>query len=568
MLLLTIFAFIAGVVTILSPCILPILPIVLSSTVGGGKKRPIGIIIGFVASFTFFTLFLASIVNATGVSATNIRYFSIIVIGFFGFSLLIPQFQAYTEKLFVSLSSKIPQVKSNEGGYWSGFLIGLSIGLLWTPCVGPILAAVISLALTGSVSGGAVIITLAYAIGTAIPMFIILLTGRALFNKVPWLLSNTGKIQKVFGVFMILTATGIYFNVDRDFQAYVLEKFPQWGQGLTSFEDNDAIRNKLDNLENQEKPSTLFNFDMSQKKAPEIISGGEWFNLNGQNPPTLSQLQTENKVVLIDFWTYTCINCIRTLPYLRSWHEKYSDDGLVIIGVHSPEFEFEKDADNVAKAIADFELEYLVVQDNNFATWRAYNNRYWPAKYLVNHKGEIVYEHFGEGEYDETEAQIQKALEEANSVEISDEISNETYSNYAQTPELYFGYSRIFLPAINEDISTDKLKTYTLKEPFPANKVGYEGQWLISEEYAQAKRGSKMQLKFSAKNVFIVMKIDPELSTTTAKVKVKINGNEQNIITVDEDKLYTIVELEEPSTNLLELEFLDDGVQLYAATFG
>lgn len=404
MILLIAFAFLAGVVTVLSPCILPLLPIILSSTTDtSGKRRPLGVVVGFVGSFTFFTLFLATIVKLTGIPADSLRFISIAVLVLFGLSLLIPQVQLLIEQLFSRLTRFVPQ---NQGktGFFGGLVIGLSLGLLWTPCVGPILASVISLALSGSVNAQALLITLSYSIGTAIPMFFIMIAGSTALQKVPWLLRNTGKIQKAFGVLMILTAVGIFFNVDRKFQTFILDTFPNYGVGLTRFEDNQNIRKELEKVNEKPMDETMLGKPMPQAKgpvAPEIIPGGQWFN---SEPLTLSQLK--GKVVVIDFWTYSCINCQRTLPYLRDWWQKYKDQGLVIIGVHAPEFEFEKDVGNVSQAIKDFKLEYPIVQDNNFATWRAYHNNYWPAKYFIDKDGIIRFTHFGEGAYDESEKVI------------------------------------------------------------------------------------------------------------------------------------------------------------------
>ncbi len=248
MILLIAFAFLAGVITVLSPCILPILPIILTSSIGGvstGKSRPLGVVIGFILSFTFFTLFLSTIVRLSGISADTLRLVSVLVIGGFGASLLIPQFQVLVEKMFSKMAVFMPS-NQRRTGFGGGLLIGFSVGLLWTPCVGPILASVISLAITGTVTFDAFLITLAYALGTAIPMFLIMLGGQNALRRVPWLLANLGHIQKLFGVLMILTAIGIFFNIDRKFQTFVLEKFPQYSVGLTQLEDNEAIRNELD----------------------------------------------------------------------------------------------------------------------------------------------------------------------------------------------------------------------------------------------------------------------------------------------------------------------------------
>ena len=575
MILLIAFAFLAGVITVLSPCILPILPIILSSSIGGvstGKSRPLGVVIGFILSFTFFTLFLSTIVRLSGIPAESLRIVSVIVIGLFGASLLIPQFQVLVEKMFSKLAAFMPSSQGRTG-FGGGLLIGLSVGLLWTPCVGPILASVISLAITGTVTFDAFLITLAYAIGTAIPMFLIMLGGQNALKRVPWLLANLGHIQKLFGVLMILTAIGIFFNVDRKFQTYVLNTFPQYGVGLTQFEDNDAIRQELDKKAGQEikkedmgKPM----FDLSSPKgptAPELIPGGAWFN---SDPLTLERLK--GKVVIIDFWTYSCINCQRTMPYLRDWNEKYKDKGLVIIGVHSPEFEFEKSEKNVAQAIKDFRLTYPIVQDNDFATWRAYNNRYWPAKYIIDREVYIRYTHFGEGAYDETEKVIQDLLKETGATDVSNEINNPTYQIQSKTHEIYLGFSRIDGFSSPEQIKQNALSTYTSPTNLGANQVAYEGNWIVSDEYANPQKGAKLHLNFESKEVFLVMRT----KGAPAKVKVFVDGKAQyfgvdnvdGTVTVNKDTLYKLINLPTPGRHLLRLEFEDSNMEIFAFTFG
>lgn len=534
MIILIFFAFLAGIVTILSPCILPILPVVLATSVTGenSKKRPYGIVTGFILSFTFFTLFLSTIVKVFGISADSLRSISILVIAGFGLSLLIPRVQLFIESLFARLANFVPASPSGgpssagKTGFGGGVLIGLSLGLLWTPCVGPILASVISLAITGSVNSQAVLITLAYSLGTAIPMFVIIQSGQKLFTRLPWLLRNTANIQKAFGVIMIATAIGIYQGVDRTFQTYILTKFPQYGSGLTRFEDRAFLKPQLEDMKN---PGVTLRKKGSL--APELIAGGQWLN---SEPLTLSQLK--GQVVLLDFWTYTCINCQRTLPYLKSWDEKYRDKGLVIIGVHAPEFEFEKSVDNVKEAVADFGLKYPIMQDNNFATWRAYKNNYWPAKYLVDREGNIRYTHFGEGDYDETESAIQELLA------VQMPIANPSYETYGRTPETYLGSLR----------SGDE------------SYLRYQGQWVQSEEYSTPSSGSRLTLKFDAMSVYLVMRH----SGSPATVKVYLDGTYVKDVIVTKDMLYTLVDLDTAGRHTLELEFLDSNAQLFAFTFG
>ena len=252
MVLLVVFAFLAGVVTILSPCILPILPIILSSSFGGkqvNKWRPLGVVAGFVASFTFFTLFLSTIVRLSGISADALRLFAVLVVGGFGISLLIPKLQFFIEQAFSRLTKFAPHSNSNTG-FGSGFIVGLSLGLLWTPCVGPILASVLSLAISGTVTTQAFFIALAYSAGTSLPMLLIMLGGQSMLKRAPWLLENTGKVQKAFGGVMVLTAIGILFNLDRQFQTLVLDRFPQYGAWLTQIEDTQPVRQQVENFIN------------------------------------------------------------------------------------------------------------------------------------------------------------------------------------------------------------------------------------------------------------------------------------------------------------------------------
>lgn len=575
MILLIAFAFLAGIITVLSPCILPILPIILTSSIGGvntGKSRPIGVVTGFILSFTFFTLFLSTIVRLSGIPAETLRIVSVIVIAGFGVSLLVPQFQIIVEKLFSKLAGFMP---SNQGrrGFGGGLLIGFSVGLLWTPCVGPILASVISLAITGTVTFDAFLITLAYSIGTAIPMFLIMLGGQNALRRVPWLLSNLGNIQKIFGILMILTAIGIFFNVDRKFQTYILTTFPQYGTGLTQLEDNAAIRKELDKkagveMKDDDKGKPLF--DMLEDEgvvAPEIIPGGAWFN---SEPLMLNTLK--GKVVLVDFWTYSCINCQRTFPYLSDWHKKYKDKGLVIIGVHSPEFEFEKSEKNLAQAIEDFKLAYPIVQDNDFATWNAYSNRYWPAKYIIDKKGNIRYQHFGEGAYDETEKVIQELLKEAGATDVTSKINNPTYQIQAKTPEIYLGYGRIEHFSSPETIQNDTRKNYSAPPNLNNNEFAYKGAWNVMKEYANPQKGAELHLNFEAKEVFLVMRTKGQ----PAKVKVYIDNklqyfganNNNGIVTVEKDTLYKLINLPAAGKHILRLEFEDSNAELFAFTFG
>lgn len=555
MLILLVFAFIAGVVTILSPCILPVLPIVLSGSVIGGNRRPLGIVTGFILSFTFFTLFLSAIVRATGLPADSLRFLAILVIGIFGISLLVPKFQAWLETAFSRLANAAP---TNQGtGFVSGFFMGISLGLVWDPCVGPILASIIALALTGTVNGTTFLITLSYSIGTAIPLFAILYGGRNVVAKLP----NPVNIQKFFGILMVLVAVAMYLNLDRKFQTYILTVFPNYGSGLTKIETIPIVMNALQSLQKKPVDTTsqgkpMFDvLNTNATSAPEITGGQKWFN---SDPLTLAGLK--GKVVMVDFWTYTCINCIRTLPYTKAWYEKYKDKGFVLIGVHTPEFEFEKDATNVGKAIKDFGITYPVVQDNDYAIWNAYSNQYWPADYLINKDGKIVDTHFGEGDYDATEKKIQ------NELNVSMPVNNPTYKVQTQTPETYLGLARLGALSSPQTPVEGQTLNYTAPNPVPYNTFAFGGTWTETQERAMPSIGAALTYHYDAKSVYLVMR--PKVEGVSGNVEVYLDGKLSQTITVDTDKLYNLITLPTQGEHILQLKFLDGNLELYAFTFG
>jgi len=571
MTLLILFAFIAGLVTILSPCILPILPIILSGSVGEGKRRPFGIVTGFILSFTFFTLALSSLVKATGLSADVLRTLAVGMIIFFGISLLVPQTQVLLEKLVSRLSQLTPKNSSNSG-FLGGILVGLSLGLIWAPCVGPILASVITLAATSQVGFLTLFITLAYSLGTAIPMLAITYGGRQLLQKNPWLLRNTNKIQKIFGVVMILTGMAIFFNIDRQFQAYILEKFPQYGAGLTAVEDNRFVRSELSKLSGNSSAGPV-KLQTTGVKAADFTAGGAWIN----SEPLSLENELKGKVVLVDFWTYSCINCIRTFPYLRAWHEKYKDKDFVIVGVHSPEFEFEKKLANVEKAVKDFELKYPVVLDNEFKIWKAYQNQYWPAHYLIDKNGQIRYSHFGEGKYLETENAIRTLLDEA-PLEKSEIEEGQATPRVKLTPETYLGWQRAASYTRQNSIQIDKTALYQLSDPLANDAVGLEGNWTVQGENVRAEAaGALMTLSFLARKVHLVL---ASSTGSPGKVRVLLDGQplpeaaftqdtlQGGEIMVSEPRKYDILDLKSSSQrHTLELIF-DPGIEAYAFTFG
>lgn len=576
MLILILFAFIAGVITVLSPCILPILPIVLSGSVGGGKRRPFGIVAGFITSFTFFTLALSTIVKATGLPSDLLRNVAITTIILLGFSMVLPHTQLFLERLFTRLSNYAPRANTSDG-FVGGFVLGMTLGLVWAPCVGPILAAVITLAVTSSVNLAAVFITFAYSLGTAIPMFAIIISGRGLLQKNRWLLQNAAAIQRGFGVIMIAVGLSMVLQLDRRFQTLILEKFPQYGVGLTAIENNQFVQNQLNALRGEGSGLRSAELLAAEVKAPELASGGPWIN----SPPLRLTDELKGKVILIDFWTYSCINCIRTFPYLRQWYDTYKDRDFVIVGVHSPEFEFEKKLDNVQRAVTDFGLTYPVVLDNEFSIWDAYRNRAWPSHYLIDKNGYIRYVHVGEGNYDTTEQAIrtllgEEAVKDLPATELARTNPNPHVATLRQTPETYLGWGRAASYTTENQILPDQPAKYELEFPLDTNQVGLSGLWTVERERVTADANdAKLSLQFTAKYVYLVM---DTIDGQPKKVQVFLDGQPitvgataemqtPGVFDVTEARKYDVVSLPESGTHLLEL-VIEEGTAAFAFTFG
>ena len=383
MLILCIFAFLAGIATTLSPCILPVLPILLSAGVAKGRWRPFGIILGVILSFTFFTLALNALVKATGVSPNFLRYLAIIVIIFFGLVMIFPALSNWFARLTAPLQSVGTSLgERGKEGFYSGIIVGVSLGLVWTPCAGPILATIATLVATSSVTLNAIFLTLFYSLGAALPMFLIMYGGNRALLSSRTLSKYSESIRKFFGVLMVIGGLLLAFNWDVYFNQLAINYFP-----FVQVDTNPNVQNELSKLQNvgaspffpmKESSLGLPNYG----KAPDFVGIDHWIN-----SPPLHLSDLKGKVVLVDFWTYSCINCIRTFPYLRKWYDTYHDKGFVIVGVHTPEFEFEKKFSNVEDAAKRFHLTYPIAQDNDYKTWQAFHNSYWPAHFLIDQRG-------------------------------------------------------------------------------------------------------------------------------------------------------------------------------------
>ena len=553
MIVLLVFAFLSGLATILAPCIWPLLPIVLSATTTGGKGKPLGITVGIVLSFSVVTLALSYLVKILPLDPDVLRFVAAFIITVLGFVLIIPQLTAHFEAAVSRLVGTVGQrfTKRSDNDWWSGFVTGLACGVIWAPCAGPILATIATLAATRSGCWGVTILTLFYAAGVGVPLFALTVLGQKLFQRSKFMNRYLRRIQQVFGAVMIATAVMIVTNYDKVLQVKLLDAFPSYTTWLVDLESTPVVQDQLDELRGV---NDAVDVTTTGYAAPDIIGIANWLN---SEPLTLDELR--GKVVLIDFWTYTCINCIRTLPHVQGWYEQYQDDGLVVIGVHSPEFEFEKDTGNVQNAIDMYGLTYPVAQDNDFATWKNYNNRYWPAKYLIDAKGNIRYTHFGEGEYDKTENAIRALLAEAGATVTNDmqDLPDET-PVYATTPETYLGLGRIDRFASNEPIQYG-VGDYSLPDVLPLHGVAFNGSWDVESQYAEANVGAQLRLHFKAADVFLVIKPAGEGDTITVN---------DEIITLDTERLYQLYSSTTVVDDELTITFNDPSTQVFAFTFG
>jgi cytochrome c biogenesis protein CcdA/thiol-disulfide isomerase/thioredoxin len=595
MVILLSFAVLAGAGTALSPCVLPVLPALLSAGGVGGRRRPLGIVLGLSITFTVTIIGLANVVDGVGLGSDPLRDVAVAVLLIFGIVLLAPRLSDRLEAPLSRLARFGP--RDSGDGFLSGLLVGGALGFVYTPCASPILAAVISVS---AASGRTITVAIAYAIGSAVVLLALSLGGRRLFDRV----RRAGRgplLQRALGTIMILTALAIVTNLDVNFDQFVAEKIPD--VNLTaSLECSSTVTGRLHEITGKEakfKPAngssscsgSASTVHVAAKNAsqatllaaahalpnigtaPEFTETQDWFNTTGDRPLKLSSLR--GRVVLIDFWTYTCINCIRTLPYLKAWDAAYRKDGLTIVGVETPEFAFEHDAGNVKDAIEQFGLRYPVVQDNNMGTWNAYGNEYWPADYLIDAKGQVRYATFGEGDYDKTETAIRALLAESGAqVGGKSHPTGVVVPSELATPETYLGTARAA-----GWINGPKTGTHDYGPPptgkLAVNDFAFSGTWNIASQPAEAVSGAGIDLEFDAKDVYLVLSSQDE---RPLPVQVLLDGHpipakddgadvHDGVVTVRRQRLYSLVSLTRDESHRLSLRFAD-GVTGYAFTFG
>jgi cytochrome c biogenesis protein CcdA/thiol-disulfide isomerase/thioredoxin len=548
-------AFAAGVITAFTPCILPVLPIVLAGGAGGGtKRRPYAIAAGLVTTFTAFLLAGAWLWGLLGISAKHQIRIGAVLLLLLALTLVVPKVGELVERPFALFTRR------RAGDLGGGFLLGASLGLVFVPCGGPVLAALTANAATDRVGGWIVAIAIAYAVGAALPLLAIAHGSRGLAARFR---QHAQAVRIGGGVLMAAAAVVIYQGWAETLQT----KVPGYAQRVqNAVEGTATAKAKLDRLGGKTKPAFVARGQQLASQldkvplkdygaAPDVHDISAWIN---SRPLSLTKLR--GKVVLVDFWTYSCINCLRTLPYLKAWDLRYRSKGLVILGVHTPEFAFEHDLGNVRAAVKRLGVDYPVALDNSYGTWKAYSNNYWPADYLVDQAGRVRHVHFGEGDYAQTERNIRLLLAAGKAGPLPQAGRDRDRTPLElRTPESYLGYLRIGNYA-GSPLRTDRVAAYGFPASLTQDSYAYAGMWKVEGERIVAGDNARLRLHFQARTVHLVL-------TGRGFVTVKVNGKMLQTARVDGARLYTLVRQKSASDGMLELSFTRD-LAAYAFTFG
>lgn len=566
---LIIIGLLGGLITGISPCILPVLPVIFltggaqsarfeGETAPARRSRPYLVIAGLVLSFSLVTLVGSVLLGLLNLPQDVIRWAGIVVLVVIGAGLLIPRFEQILEKPFQWLPRRNVQ---NRGG---GFGVGLALGAVFVPCAGPVLAAIIVAGATGQIGTGTVLLTVSFAVGVAIPLLAFALAGRGLVERIRAFRTRERGLRITGGIAMIALAIGLVFNVPQLLQQLVPDYTADLQEGLAE-EQADALElggivtdenRELDNCDNGAKE--LQECGM----APTIRGIAEWMNTPEGAPVDLEDLR--GQVVLIDFWAYSCINCQRSIPHVVAWDQVYGDAGLQVIGIHSPEYAFEKEPDNVAAGIADFGIEYPVALDNSLSTWTNYRNRYWPAHYLIDAEGTVRHISFGEGNYATTEKLIRELLEEADpgvSLPAATDVEDATPEVGSTTEETFLGSSKDVNYGGGDSYGAGA-RTFTLPDDQPDDSFALDGDWEVETQYATPTAdGAAVRLDYRAREVRMVL-------AGSGEIVLHTQDGDRRTITVDgTPRSYQLVEGGETHQGVLTVE-VPAGIQVYSFTFG
>ncbi|EJM05641.1 cytochrome c biogenesis protein [Pseudomonas sp. GM102] len=593
---LLVLAYLGGVLTIVSPCILPVLPFVFARTGQPFIKSGLPLLAGMALTFALVAS-LAAVGGGWVVQVNQYgRWLALLFVALFGLTLLLPRLAERLTRPLVAAGGRLSEAAGADTRPRPGasLLIGVATGLLWAPCAGPILG----LLLTGAALQGANVATtlllLVYAAGAATSLAAALLLGGKVFAAMKRSIGAGEWLRRGLGVAMLAGVVAIALGLDTGILARVsTASTGDIEQALVSrlasklSTDSGAMMSQTPRGGDQPAGS----MKMTAKTPDTLPIEGNLPSLDGAvqwlNSPPLTAQALKGKVVLVDFWTYSCINCLRTLPYVKAWAEKYRDQGLVVIGVHTPEFAFERDIGNVTKAMKDLGITYPVAIDNDYKVWRAFNNQYWPAHYFADARGRIRYHHFGEGKYAESERVIQQLLREAGAEKVADGLINARAEGVqlapdmseVQSPETYVGYRRAEHFVAETDLAPDKVTAYSPPSQLALNNWSLEGQWTVGPERAVSNApASRIVYRFHARDLHLVL--GPGADGKPVRFKVLIDGKPPGDAhgvdvapdgsgSVTEQRLYQLVrQTAGVRDRTFSIEFLDPGVSAYAFTFG
>lgn len=573
-------SFLAGALTALAPCTISLLPVIVGGSLSGGtsKKRALVVTASLGVSVILFTFLLKVSTVFINVPPSFWSVLSGVIVTLLGIAMIFPQIWDAIPFLnrINQDSNRLLATGYQKQNLLGDILVGAALGPVFSSC-SPTYFLILATVLPASFALGFVYLV-AYAIGLCGLLLVITLAGQKLLETLGVASDPYGWFKRSIGVLLVIVGLAIVFGVDKKLQVALSGSIfdeTRIEQMLLSKQGGD-MPEKLDTLNTADISETATMEErlgikmMRYERAPEITNPSGFLNTGGK-PVTLGEYRGK-KVVLVDFWTYSCINCKRTTPYLNAWYEKYKDQGLEIVGIHTPEFAFEHVIDNVARAIGEEKIKYPVVLDNDYATWGAFKNSYWPRKYLVDIDGYIVYDHAGEGDYDITELEIQKALAERARVLKQNEAvaggivtpSEVTDIDFGQvgSPETYFGSSRNQYLG-NGSVGKSGVQTFAAPKNMSRNRLYLSGSWNIQDEYAESGGAGAILYTYKAKNVYLVMSSEKEMVVT-----VLLDGKEIRKLTVHPHTLYPIVEGTDYAEHTLEIRVPAAGLEAYAFTFG
>ena len=567
-------AYFGGVLTILSPCILPVLPFVFARSDQPFRKSGLPLLAGMTITFALVAS-LATVGGGWAVRANQFgRIAALVLFALFGLTLLFSSLADRLSRPLVQLGNRLSRNSDSGPSVVNSFLLGIGTGLLWAPCAGPILGLILTGAALQGASTHTVILLLSYAAGAATSLAVALLAGGRIFAAMKHGLGVEEWIRRALGVAVLAAVAAVAFGLDRG----VLTRL--------SLASTGGLEQRLvDRFHPSNQPKRIVlnqTIDISDSALPSLAGATTWIN----SPPlTLESLR--GKVVLVDFWTYSCINCLRTLPYIKAWNEKYKDSGLVIIGVHTPEFPFEKDEANVRKAVKDLGVLYPVPMDNDYKIWRSFNNEYWPADYFIDATGRTRFHHFGEGSYDESEKWIRTLLEEANHTPLPQTATKiaargteaAADADDVQSPETYIGYARAENFASPGGLNQDDPQLYKTPSGLKLNQWALAGNWKDEDQVATSLAApDSISFRFHARDLHLVL--GPGIDGKPVRFRVTLDGqapgadhgvdtDAEGYGVVSGDRLYQLIRQQGSiHDRTFTIEFLVPGVRAYSFTFG